>query len=182
MTLTPDDKDWTWVLERACVECGFDADSVVLGDLPEIVRANADSWSMVLTRRDVGARPRSDVWSGLEYACHVRDVNRIFAQRVTLMLTQDDPLFDNWDQDQTALEERYDLAEPATVEAELRATAAAVADTYAGVGAHQWGRSGRRSNGSVFTVDTIARYHVHDLVHHLHDVGFDPPAVTASRA
>ena len=23
-TLEPDTKDWTWVLERACHECGFD--------------------------------------------------------------------------------------------------------------------------------------------------------------
>jgi hypothetical protein len=22
--ITPDTKDWTWVLERACPECGFD--------------------------------------------------------------------------------------------------------------------------------------------------------------
>ncbi|HEY5013683.1 MAG TPA: DinB family protein, partial [Acidimicrobiia bacterium] len=23
--ITPDTKDWTWVLERPCPECGFDA-------------------------------------------------------------------------------------------------------------------------------------------------------------
>jgi hypothetical protein len=182
MTLIPDTKDWTWVLEKPCAECGFDADAVVLADLPGILLASADSWSMVLARPDVSGRPSPDVWSGLEYACHVRDVHRIFAQRVTLMLTQDDPLFDNWDQDQTALEERYDLADPVVVDGELRAAAEAVANVYASVGPHHWGRSGRRSNGSMFTVDTIARYHLHDVVHHVHDVGFDPQAVLARRA
>jgi len=27
-----------------------------------------------------------------------------------------------------------------------------------------------RSNGSEFTVETIAIYHLHDIVHHAHDV------------
>ena len=25
MSITPDTKDWTWVLERPCPECGFEA-------------------------------------------------------------------------------------------------------------------------------------------------------------
>ena len=32
-------------------------------------------------------------------------------------------------------------------------------------------RPGRRSNGSVFTVETLGRYFLHDVLHHLHDVG-----------
>ena len=28
MPIVPDDKDWTWVLERPCPECGFDAATV----------------------------------------------------------------------------------------------------------------------------------------------------------
>ena len=35
----------------------------------------------------------------------------------------------------------------------------------------QWDRTGRRSNGSVFTVRTLAAYFLHDVEHHLHDVG-----------
>ena len=42
--------------------------------------------------------------------------------------------------------------------------------TTAASRAPQWDRPGRRSNGSVFTVDTLARYHLHDVEHHLHDV------------
>ncbi len=34
----------------------------------------------------------------------------------------------------------------------------------------QWDRPGRRSNGSEFTIDTLACYHLHDVEHHLHDV------------
>ena len=51
-------------------------------------------------------RPAPDVWSPLEYACHVRDVHRVFAERVRLMLAEDDPLFDDWDQDAAAVARR----------------------------------------------------------------------------
>jgi hypothetical protein len=33
-----------------------------------------------------------------------------------------------------------------------------------------WGRRGTRSNGDVFTVESLGRYHLHDVVHHLWDV------------
>jgi hypothetical protein len=39
----------------------------------------------------------------LEYACHVRDVHRIFAERLEAMLGQDTPRFTSWDQDVTAV-------------------------------------------------------------------------------
>jgi hypothetical protein len=34
----------------------------------------------------------------------------------------------------------------------------------------QWQRPGRRSDGARFTVETFARYFIHDPVHHLYDV------------
>ena len=33
-----------------------------------------------------------------------------------------------------------------------------------------WERPGRRSDGARFTVETFARYFIHDPVHHLYDV------------
>jgi hypothetical protein len=38
------------------------------------------------------------------------------------------------------------------------------------VSAGQWQRTGRRSDGAHFTVETFARYFIHDPVHHLYDV------------
>ncbi len=46
--------------------------------------------------------------------------------------------------------------------------------------ATQWQRTGTRSNGDAFTVDTLARYHLHDLVHHAHDVSHVTKRVTVA--
>lgn len=171
MTVEPDTKDWTWVIEKRCPDCGFDAAAVPLATLPDLLRANAAAWSAVLARPTVRDRPEPGTWSPLEYGCHVRDACRVFTERLTLMLSQDDPRFANWDQDATAVEQDYSGQDPVRVDADLRRNAGAIADAFAAVRADQWERTGRRSNGSVFTVATLARYFAHDPVHHLHDVG-----------
>jgi DinB superfamily len=166
----PDDKDWTWVLQRPCPECGFDASLVGGPQVGGLVRDAAQQWQIALAGANVRRRPAPTVWSVAEYGSHCRDVCRIFGDRVSLMLQHDDPLFPNWDQDQTAVEKRYWADEPAVVAVELADAANAAAVTFDAVTGGQWQRTGRRSNGSVFTVLTLGRYFVHDLVHHLWDV------------
>jgi hypothetical protein len=90
--------------------------------------------------------------------------------RVHLMLDEDDPTFANWDQDETAVTERYDLQDPLVVAEALVVAAAALSDLYDTVTPHQWTRSGTRSDGSRFTVETFGRYFVHDPMHHIADV------------
>jgi hypothetical protein len=140
------------------------------GEVPNRVHANGSAWRRVLERPDAAIRPAADVWSPLEYACHVRDVHRVFAERVRLMLTEDDPLFENWDQDEAAALGGYAEQDPARVAVELAEAADAAAALYASVEEGWWERAGRRSNGSVFTTASIARYHLHDVEHHLRDV------------
>ncbi len=131
--ITPDTKDWTWVLERPCPECGFVAAELPATEVAAVVRASVPRWQEVLARPDVRTRPRPDVWSPLEYACHVRDVYRIFATRVRLMLAEDSPTFDNWDQDATAVAERYAEQDPAAVSVELAEAGEDAASAFDGV-------------------------------------------------
>ena len=111
MPIVPDDKDWTWVLERACSECGFDATDVAGEEIPALLRANAETWQE-LDSPAAHERPTDDRWSALEYACHVRDVFRLYDLRLHLMLDEDDPTFANWDQDVTAVDDRYNEQDP----------------------------------------------------------------------
>ncbi len=170
MPIIPDTKNWTWVLEAPCPQCGFDASTFDEREIAALVRANAERWPAVLRRADVAIRPDDSTWSALEYAAHVRDVFRIFATRVQLMLAEDEPTFANWDQDQTAVEERYGEQDPAVVSVELLTAAEAVASVFESVPADAWGRAGVRGDGARFTVASLGRYFVHDPTHHLWDV------------
>jgi hypothetical protein len=170
MTIVPDAKDWTWVLQRPCPDCGLDTRGLAREDVAGMLRANAQAWPAVLAAPGAGTRPEPGTWSPLEYGCHVRDVFRRFDGRLVLMLTQDGPLFPNWDQDATAIEDRYAEQDPAEVAENLLAAAATLADRFDDVSGDQWQRTGARTDGARFTVETFARYLIHDPVHHLCDV------------
>ncbi|MFZ7086871.1 DinB family protein [Curtobacterium sp. RRHDQ10] len=170
MAIEPDTKNWTWVLDDRCDECGFDGPTVTFREVPTLVRENARAWPAELTCDDVRDRPDDATWSPLEYGAHVRDVFRKFEERLVLMLAEDAPTFANWDQDVTAVEDRYAEQDPAVVSAELFEAAERVAVAFEAVRDEDLGRTGLRSDGSAFTVETLARYFVHDPVHHLHDV------------
>ena len=170
VSIEPDTKDWTWVVDQPCPDCGWDPRSVPREQLADEIHANTRGWYDVLADADFAVRPAQHVWSPIEYACHVRDVFQRFDARMELMLTLDDPMFENWDQDATAVEDRYDEQDPATVLADLQAAADQIAARLDGIAGGQWERPGRRSNGSVFTLDTLSRYLAHDPIHHVWDV------------
>jgi hypothetical protein len=171
MPIEKDTKNWTWVIEKPCPDCGFDAANYPNSAIPAAIRDNASAWPAVLARSDVRNRPNDSTWSPLEYAAHVRDVLAVYTTRLDLVLDTDDPVFANWDQDETALAERYNEQDPAAVGAALSANASGIADRFEAVTPEQWSRPGRRSDGAVFTVSTLAKYMTHDLVHHRWDVG-----------
>lgn len=168
--IEPDTKDWTWVIGAVCPDCGFDGPGTPPVNVGDLIRAGISDWMVVLDRDDVALRPASAVWSALECACHVRDVHRIFAQRLTLMLEQDNPPLPSWDQDVAAVEGDYAHRSPPVVAGEFLANADEVAATYDAVPDDAWQRTGQRGNGAAFTVETLALYHLHDVVHHAWDV------------
>ena len=165
-----DTKDWTWVLERPCPECGFDAGSLARADVGATARRVADRFVALLHSDDVRRRPEPGTWSVLEYGCHIRDVCRVMDGRLQLMLDEDGARFENWDQDATAIEDDYPSQDPVIIADELRVAAGVVADHFDAVPDALWSNRGLRSNGSRFTVVTLGQYMAHDLVHHVWDV------------
>ncbi len=168
--LTPDTKDWTWVITRPCPQCGYDAASVDPASIGSRVRAAIPRWQAVARRPDGQRRADPDVWSSLEYACHVRDVLRIFDGRLEQMLAEDGARFANWDQDATAVQSRYAEQDPAVLPAELQDAGRRIADRFDTVEGAQWDRTAERSDGARFTTASFGRYFLHDVEHHLHDV------------
>jgi hypothetical protein len=86
------------------------------------------------------------------------------------MLENDDPTYPNWDQDETAVRERYSDQDPVVVASEIEAAAAGLAGRFDTVHGEGWDRTGSRSDGARFTIESFARYLLHDPVHHVHDV------------
>jgi hypothetical protein len=170
VTIEPETKSWMWVLERKCDECGFVTRTIRAEELGSLMRTAAEPWPAFLASPLARTRPRDDRWSALEYGCHVRDVFRIGTYRLQRMLLEDNPHFDNWDQDETAIEERYDQQDPLHVADEILAAATVLADGYDTVEPDQWQRPGVRSDGSLFTVESFGRYFLHDPMHHVVDV------------
>lgn len=170
MAIEPETKSWTWVIEGTCPECGYDGTTVSIRDVPGIIDANTTAWPTELGRDDVRERPDDRTWSALEYGAHVRDVHRKMTERLALMLAEDAPTFPNWDQDATAVEEHYGEQDPAVVARELGEAAHRAARAFDEVRDDQLERTGLRSDGSAFTVATLATYYAHDPVHHLWDV------------
>jgi hypothetical protein len=170
MPIVADTKNWTWVIDRPCPECGFDAADYSDADIAPAIRDNAASWPSVLDRSDVRHRPNDSTWSPLEYSAHVRDVMKIYRERLRLMVVTDDPLYPNWDQDETAIADAYNEQDPATVASELTTAAAELVFAFDALSSDQWLRVGRRSDGASFTVSSMAKYLTHDLVHHRWDV------------
>jgi hypothetical protein len=170
MPITPDTKNWTWVLERPCPECAFDPAALAYRDVPRLTRDAVAAWQAVLTAPDVAVRPNDSTWSPLEYGAHTRDVFRIMHARLNLTLVLRDPEFLDWDQDATATEQDYGTQDPARVAVELEGAGQAIAAAFELVPDEALGRTGRRSDGSRFTVESLATYYAHDVVHHLWDV------------
>jgi hypothetical protein len=167
----PDTKDWTWVLTRQCDQCGLSAGEIKPEDFGQRAFVTAEEWVQILRSSPaVTARPQPDVWSPLEYGAHVRDVYRIFDARLVQMLTEDDPTFTYWNQDETAINEAYSEQDPEVVADELEAAAQRFVARIQSLTPEQYRRRGRRSDGAEFTVATFLQYFLHDVIHHLWDV------------
>lgn len=95
---------------------------------------------------------------------------RLYEKRLGWMLEQDDPAFDNWDQDAAALEAGYQDQDPVTVADEIEQAGAELAGRFDQISGDRWERTGRRSDGANFTIESFARYFIHDPIHHVHDV------------
>jgi len=166
-----DGRDWTFVLDSECDECGVDVRHLDDADLAGLVRSAGRTWQLLLDEHAddaaVRTRPAPEVWAPVEYGEHVRDVLQLYRQRTELMLTRDNPEFPDWDPDMTAA--AYTASDARTVGAEIVTSADALADVYADLDAAAFARPGRRSDGAAFQVGSLGRYMLHDVLHHVRD-------------
>lgn len=161
-----------------CAECQFDFDAVDLESTAAAVGAVARRFAAPLTRglpdEDLDAivrtRPAPEMWSALEYACHVRDVLGLNVSRISRALVEDRPVVEAMRRVEVVAERGYNEQERAGVLAEIETAAEALAALLASVGGDGWDRAVVR-DGEELTVGWMARNVVHECSHHLLDVG-----------
>ncbi len=157
-----------------CRQCGFGYD-VGRDAITPWMRSDARAFVAKLARLDdvaVRRRPAPDVWSPLEYACHVRDVLRVQAGRIELALREIDPVFAPMGREERAVGDRYNEQSPAEVAGALVQSADALADLLDGLDDAGWSRTGVYNYPAPAprTVEWIAIHTNHELLHHRGDL------------
>lgn len=168
---------WSGTVDDPCPECQFTAQAVddVAAELASVGRKFAAPLTRFLPGEDgpalVRTRPEPDVWSPLEYACHVRDVLRLFEERTRSMVDRPGVALGWWDHDAAVVDDAYNEQDPASVASEVGLAADRYAETLNGLSAEERRASGERRSGEIFTVDSMAVYALHEAKHHQLDIG-----------
>jgi hypothetical protein len=159
--------------EHICERCGLaypelDVDTC-LGLVAEATTALA---GLLPTLGDdaLRRRPVPDVWSVVEYACHVRDVLLTFAVRVHRGVVEDRPVLDPMYGDWRAERFGYAAMPLDVLLIELGAAATGFAAEVGTVPDDAWERTVVRRPDEVRTVRWLVRQAAHECVHHLADV------------
>ena len=159
--------------EYACETCrlaysGLDVDRC----LSLVAESTASLVELLPTLGDqtLRGRPLPEMWSPVEYACHVRDVLLTFAVRVHRGVVEDRPALDPMYADWRAERFGYAATRLDVLLAELTSAAAGFAAEVRSVPDDAWERLVVRRPEEVRTVRWLVRQAAHECVHHLADV------------
>jgi DNA segregation ATPase FtsK/SpoIIIE, S-DNA-T family len=160
----------------SCAECGFSHEALATADVAGAVRGLVDPYRAALGHVDPGLaarRPQPAVWSALEYACHVRDLLLVQRERVVLAQVEEQPRLAPMSRDDRVAICRYDAEPPSVVLDQLAMAAdllALVLDSLDGAG---WARRLHYNFPvpEIRSVEWVGRHTVHEMTHHLADIG-----------
>jgi DinB superfamily len=88
----------------------------------------------------VRTRPATDVWSALEYACHVRDVFLTLRDRLYTVLVEDNPVVAPMYREHRVILGRYNEQDPEEVADQLATAARLIAQAFAALDSAQLAR------------------------------------------
>ena len=161
------------VAERAaCAGCGFEPRSLPARALGAEVRDEAHALGQLLLDADddaVRVRGADGSWSALEYGVHVRDLLTVFAERIVRTLAEHDPELGWWDHEAAIDDGMANESDVAAVVDDLGRNAGKLSEALRLVGDDDWDRSATRRDGERFTIELMARFVLHEVVHHAAD-------------
>jgi hypothetical protein len=161
-------------LSESCADCGF-IYAQTREELLAWLRSDLDAFVARFEGIDasrVRLRPDPDTWSPLEYACHVRDVLRVMAERIELAQREFEPTFTPMRRDERVVEDRYNEQDPAVVALEIAKAGDALVGQLQSLDDAGWARRGTYNypEPALRDVTWITANTVHELYHHRRDL------------
>jgi hypothetical protein len=161
-------------MNERCDVCGFEWDAVTAGEIHRRLGAAVDGFRQVLGGDDaaLARRPAPDVWSVIEYGCHVRDVMLNLRDRIVLGLAEDNPTPHAMFTDVRIALGLYEDEQAARLAEEISVAAGLLARTIVALDDEQlarpifygWPRPATR------TLQWVAAQALHEAEHHLDDI------------
>jgi hypothetical protein len=157
-----------------CDECGYDYDELDRDEIPARIRGFGPRYADLLVADEVDLRTHidKDVWSPLEYACHIRDVFNTQRERLEQALAEDEPEFAPMRREERVEEEHYNEQDPSRVANEVADAADALASAFEALDDDGWARTGVYGypTKEVRTLEWIGRHTIHEGEHHVLDI------------
>ncbi|WP_036506878.1 DinB family protein [Nocardia aobensis] len=156
-----------------CAECGYEyrpdeaprAATAILAGVTELAATLNDC-------PDARRRRLPELWSPLEYGCHVRDVLLVQRERVLLARRTDRPALVTMGRDERADHDGYAEQDPVDVAQELLVSARLLANVLDRLDADDWNRRVLYNYPDRVERELrwVAVHTVHEVRHHLLDV------------
>lgn len=158
----------------ACAECGFEYDLALAPSVSMLTKGHAREYADLLRAAPSALRRRSSpqVWSPLEYACHMRDVLLVQRERVLAARRRDTPVAESMGRDERVDHDGYAQQNPTAVARQLQDAALLFGDVLDRLSPADWERT------LVYTYPDpkerslrwVAVHTLHELRHHLLDM------------
>jgi hypothetical protein len=147
----------------------------------------AGSWRQFLVETDdtyLRKNPEPGIFSPLQYGAHVRDLFRVYGDRIEVAVKEDNPSFPQFSPPDDVWE-AYNRLGSEELAADMGNQAERLASILGQLGPDDWYRTMVRDGGKdgvyTFTVAGQARYAVHEAYHHLLDANGTLPPGGASK-
>jgi hypothetical protein len=158
-----------------CEGCGFEYDLTTAQHASSAIVGSSDALAVLLKglgAQKVRTRPCPDVWSPLEYGCHVRDVLLVQRERVLAARRVERPSFDPMGRDERVEHDGYISHDPEAVARQLGDAARLLANVFDRLAPEDWERTVMYNYPKRLerTLRWVAVHTEHEARHHLRDV------------
>ncbi|MBP2325153.1 hypothetical protein JOF56_005538 [Kibdelosporangium banguiense] len=156
-----------------CEECGFSYDLSTARQAGPAIRVAVEEMADILRNaKDLAIRTRPDVWSPLEYACHVRDVLLVQRERALSARRIENPSCPPMGRDERVDHDGYAEQTPEDVARQATDAAQLFTNVLDRLGDSDWARSlvYNFPEPTERSLEWLAVHTLHEVRHHLRDI------------